>query len=173
MIVRDHEFYACFLTLQLRWGLVKEADEYRVIISETEVPGTFKHVSGVERRTEAFRINQGTITGLKPGTNYAIIASGVRNGNRGKNHPYIFPWTVPNAVDVSTITTNTRVDANANHQVDIYFDPPKVGGHDSFKAGLKIVFRGNFGKEIEIFGQKTKFLGTIKILPNFEIFGQI
>ena len=91
----------------------------------------------MERRTEAFRINEGTINGLKPGTNYAIIASGVRNGNKGKSHPYIFPWTVPNAVDVATITTNTRVDVNANHQVDIYFDPPKVGGHDSFKLVLR------------------------------------
>ena len=134
-----------------------QADEYRIIISETDVPDTLSHTENLDRRVLPTRFPFYTLQGLKPGTQYAMHVAGMRNGNKGKAHPYIFEWTVPNAVDATSVTTNTRVDSRANHQVDIYFDPPNVGGHDKFKLSL-------FEKDGEYFEErvveKAKILGT-------------
>ena len=82
---------------------------------------------GTKRETVSFKINEGKIENLRPGTQYAIVVAGIKNGNQGKQHSMIYQWTVPNPVDPNSVTTDTRVDAMANHQVDIYFDPPELG----------------------------------------------
>jgi hypothetical protein len=65
---------------------------------------------------------------------------------------------VPNKVDVSTITTNTRVDAKANYQVDVDFKPPKIGGHDYFKMVI-VEKDGDYNEETIIEKPKENYDG--------------
>ena len=93
---------------------------------------------GTKRETVSFKINEGKIENLRPGTQYAIVVAGIKNGNQGKQHSMIYQWTVPNPVDPNSVTTDTRVDAMANHQVDIYFDPPELGRADNLLVEAKV-----------------------------------
>ncbi|CBY22190.1 unnamed protein product [Oikopleura dioica] len=148
-------------TIKLEWEDVPDADEYRAMVYESM--GSDFRVIDSNRKTVSFKINQGRIVGLQPGTGYTILVQGSRKGNAGKSKA-VRAWTKPNPVNADSIVSSTRVDSDANHQIDIFFDPPSIGGHDSFDLILRDP-DGNWEEERNVQKSEVEFIG--KYSANF------
>ncbi|CAG5104644.1 Oidioi.mRNA.OKI2018_I69.chr1.g1417.t1.cds [Oikopleura dioica] len=148
-------------TIKLEWEDVPDADEYRAMVYESM--GSDFRVIDSNRKTVSFKINQGRIVGLQPGTGYTILVQGSRKGNAGKSKA-VRAWTKPNPVNPDSIVSSTRVDSDANHQIDIFFDPPSIGGHDSFDLILRDP-DGNWQEERKVQKPDVEFIG--KYSANF------